>query len=353
MKKRVYQVGPSKSLRGGISTVIRDITNSDILNEKYEIVDIESVNKNKLKTFLKAILKVKNIKSDEIIHFHVASNGSFIRKFILFKIANKNTKKIMHIHGGGFVDYYKTSNAITKNCIEEMINNCDEIVTVSKYMADNLESKIPMIKGKVKVIYNGVNLKEIDINKLNKENIILFMGKVVDYKGAFDVVNITKDISKNLREKNFKVIMAGDGEIDKLKNIIKENDLEDLISVVGWIDGEEKERLLAKSKIFIMPSKIESFGISAVEAMNYGNVVVCSDKGGLPEIIKEENGFVVSDNSLETFSSILSELIYNNNLIEVISKSNIKYSRRFSVEDMSINIIYLYGNLNNSKEGIL
>ena len=117
MKKKVYQIGPSTKLKGGISTVIYNLINSDILNQNYDLINIQSTGKNKLATFVNAIFKVRKIEKDSIIHFHVASNGSFIRKYILFKVSSNTSKKIIHIHGGGFINFYEKSNSIIKKCI--------------------------------------------------------------------------------------------------------------------------------------------------------------------------------------------------------------------------------------------
>lgn len=345
MKRRVYQIGPSTELKGGISTVICNLTNSKILNQNYDLINIQSIRKNKLVTFIKAIFKTRNMEKNSIIHFHVASNGSFIRKYILFKLSNKDSKKIMHIHGGGFIDFYQKSNIIMKSCIKDMVDNCDRVISVSNYMTKGLKDEFPGINSKISMIYNGTEIKDIKINWEDKKNVILFMGKVTEYKGIYDLINVIKNIEPNLKKEKWIVKVAGDGEVEKVKSIIKEKKIEDLIQVVGWIDGEKKENMIKESKIFMMPSYIESFGIAAIEAMNLGNVVVCSDAGGLPEIVKSRNGYVVNENSIDGYCNALNHLIGNEAEMKEISQNNIARSKEFSLEKMFNNIIKEYENL--------
>ncbi|EOU1912466.1 glycosyltransferase family 4 protein [Clostridium perfringens] len=345
MKRKVYQIGPSLELKGGISTVIYNLSNSEDLNLNYDLINIKSVGKYKLITFIKSIFRSINIENDSIVHFHVASNGSFIRKYILFKLINKHSKKIIHIHGGGFIEFYQKTNNIMKSYIRDMINNCDKIISVSNYMTEELNREFPSIDTKISMIYNGIEIKNITINWEDKKNVILFMGRIVEYKGIYNLIDVIKNIKYNLKKEKWIVKIAGDGEVEKVKDIIKEKNLEDLIQVVGWVDGEKKENIIKESKIFIMPSHVESFGIAAVEAMNYGNVIVCSDVGGLPEIVKSENGYVVKNNSIEEYCKVLNHLIKNNNEMREISQRNIKKSEEFSLEKMFSNLIKEYENL--------
>ncbi|MGL5754068.1 MAG: glycosyltransferase family 4 protein [Paraclostridium sp.] len=345
--KKVFQIGPDMNLKGGIATVIRQISLSEKLNKKYDQVFISSTNDtNKLITYLKCIITVLFIKKGSIVHIHVASNGSFIRKYILFKLLRNKTKKIVHIHGGNFINYYRKSNKLLKLCITDMINQANSVISVSDYMINELKSEFSNYDYKFAKVYNGIKLENKKIRYEDKQNIILYMGKIVTYKGIYDLITAINYIKDVFVDNNWKVVIAGNGEIDKILSIIKQNELSEIIEIAGWVDGKNKKKLLKDSKITVVPSHIESFGISAVEAMAYGNAIIATDVGALPELITEsENGFIINKSDCIELGNKIKFLIKNEKLIETMCFKNIKHSQNFSDELMFEMIMEIYGNL--------
>ena len=65
------------------------------------------------------------------------------------------------------------------------------------------------------------------------------------------------------------------------------------VRFAGEVAGEEKKELLASARALLMPSRApEAFGLVCVEALLSGTPVICSDRGGLPEIVAGDVGFV-------------------------------------------------------------
>lgn len=344
--KRVFQIGPDKNLKGGIATVIRQINESNSLNDKYNIRIIPTISTNKIITYIKAVIEVLNIEDKDIVHFHVASNGSFLRKYILFKILRKNTKKVIHIHGGNFINYYKNSGNLIKYFINDMIKNSNKIISVSEYMIKELKSEFTEYKDKFLKIYNGIELNEICINYEEKNNTIVYLGKLVEYKGIYDLISAI-DYSKDiLNNEGWNVIIAGNGEIDSVNKLIREKKIDNIVKVIGWIDGADKADMLRKSKIIIIPSHIESFGISAVEAMSFGNSVIATNVGSLPEIIIDnKNGFLVEKGNYIEIGEKIKKFIYDDMIGKDMCYKNIRYSKQFSKEVMIDKIVNVYDNL--------
>ncbi len=340
--RKVYQIGPDKNLKGGIATVINDINQSSLIKENYEVINIPTIDKKKYICFFYSIIKIFKIEPNSILHFHVASNGSFIRKYILFKLSKKNCKKIFHLHGGGFIDFCNNSNRLIKLLIEDMLKKSNLIINVSDYMRDSLVTLYPDIQGKCIRIYNGINSNEKDTKFQSKEDWILFMGKLEEHKGIYDLIEILDLSADFIRESSWKVKIAGNGDIDQIKKIVNNKRINDFTEVIGWIQGENKRNILKKSKIFIIPSHVESFGIAAVEAMQLGNVILSSDAGALPEIIGSNNGYVINKKDYREYSKTIKKLIHNNSLLEKICKNNIDYARGFSTETMIESIIEQY-----------
>lgn len=102
----------------------------------------------------------------------------------------------------------------------------------------------------------------------------------------------------------------GSGPIENdLKKIVKELGLSKVI--LFRKETLQKEIYFQNADIFVYPSVCdEAFGISLVEAMNYGILCIASDRGGIPEIIHHgENGFLFSSGDPEQLAKQLLHVI--------------------------------------------
>lgn len=339
---KVYNFGPSIYLKGGIATVIKQIYDSKKINKEFKIYNIATIYNNKIKDFLKAIIKAMFISEGSIAHIHMASSGSFYRKAIVTYILRNRCKIIIHIHGGNFYWFYVKSNFFMKIIIEKVLDLADYIVTVSNSLAVDVK-KINISNKDIKVIYNSIKKPSNNIDFINKENKLIFMGKIEEYKGIYDILQAIKNIKDELEIDGWKLLIAGDGEADEIKRLIKEYKIGNVVEVLGWIDEKCKKEVLDKTKILIMPSYIESFGISCVEAMSYGNSVIVSNVGGLPEIVDNNiNGIIISPGDIEALENSILALIKNENTMINYYKNNIKKSKKFYEKNMINEILELY-----------
>ena len=82
--------------------------------------------------------------------------------------------------------------------------------------------------------------------------------------------------------------MVGDGTLRaKLEQQAAELGCADRITWVGRQPQEELNKWYGQMDIVLMPSRSEGFGLSAIEAMANGCVVVASEVGGLPEVVRD------------------------------------------------------------------
>lgn len=265
MKKRIFQFGPKLDQKGGIVTVIDSIMKLNFPDE-FSIENIGTTNaNNKVYEFLKSIsytLKKLINKEIDIAHIHVASNGSFYRKSIIALICKFfKVPVIIHIHGGYFKEFYKSMNKTTKKYFFYVLKKIDNVIVLTEswkeFFSQFLDEK------KIYVVSNFTFVPKVKNSQLSnkKEKIeILFLGKLGKVKGTYDLIDAA-EILKN-RDLKFKIILAGDGEIEKCKDKIKQKGLSECVNVIGWINKEQKEKYLKNSDILVLPSYFESFGLS-------------------------------------------------------------------------------------------
>jgi len=112
-----------------------------------------------------------------------------------------------------------------------------------------------------------------------------------------------------------KLYVGGDGEVEKLKKIIAENNLEHIVEYVGWVSGERKVELLKECDVYILPSYNEGLPISILEAMSYGLVVASTNVGGIPEVIENgHNGYLFEAGDKPQIFETLQKIINDDSL---------------------------------------
>ncbi len=259
-------------------------------------------------TLISALIKFTYaliFKDIRIIHIHSASYNSFFRKLIFVKIALRFKKKIiLHIHGGSFNTFYENSKDNKREKIKYIINKVDGIVCLSKfwesYFSSNFNPK------RIYIIPNIVpSPKEWNAIKNNRKQYhFLFLGKVCKEKGCWDLLEVIHE-NKTLLWGKAIFHIGGNGETEKLKQLIKEYNIADIVKFEGWISGDKKIKLLQNSDIYILPSYNEGLPISILEAMSYSMPILSTTVGGIPEVVDESNGILTEPgNKVQLWESI-------------------------------------------------
>lgn len=342
----VLMIGPDRvRVKGGMSTVINNYYNSDI-KDKANIRFISSVVDGKkifkaftfIKSYLLTIyyLMFSNI---NIVHIHTASRNSFIRKSYYIRLARLFRKKIIiHMHGGEFDKYYwNESNEKKRNKIRKILNYSDVIIALGekwkKSISEYCDTKIVVINNAIKT--NDKNNYSLESNK------IVFLGRLEEAKGVFDLIEAAKKICKQNNEVEF--ILAGNKNEDKIKSIISYNNLTERIKLTGWIGSEEIDKLLKETMIFILPSYNEGMPMSILEAMSYGIPIISTNVGGIPELVKSENGILINPGDIEELEKAIEVLIKDEKMRLEISKSNYNIIiNRYSQEKHNKSLLNLY-----------
>jgi len=148
-----------------------------------------------------------------------------------------------------------------------------------------------LVKNKIIVLPNvadGEAVKEkAEMEKDKAACDILFSGRLVLSKRPLFFVEIAAELKK--RRGKIKAVMLGQGDLrEDIRKAIKEYQLEDSVELPGYLDNPFP--VVAASKVLVMPSAWEGFGLAAIEAMTLGKPVVCSPVGGLTDIVDDTCG---------------------------------------------------------------
>jgi len=261
--------------------------------------------------------------STKVIEIH---NRPEIFHFI--KKQNLNYRLILVFHNNPLS--IRGSKKISER--QEILNKCDSIIFVSKWVQSKFFEGLNKKKcKKCFVIYPAIK----KINKFPiKQKIITFIGKLNRSKG-YDIAG--KAIIKILNlHKNWRAVVAGNEERE-VYNFKHKN-----LKIYKWLSHDKILTLLKKTSICLVPSTWdEPFGRISMEASNYGNAVILSNKGGLLEtsdhyvklakidednIFKEINNLIINPKKLSQIQkkSFNNSKIFIEKSVKIFDKIKIK-----------------------------
>ena len=184
------------------------------------------------------------------------------------------------------------SHPFYKKAVQFSINHSEYVTAVSQSLKEDTE-RLFDITTKIKVIPNFIDIDKIKFRTVPCEKgqiapddqlIITHISNFRPLKRVIDVLKTFKIVNEQL---NVKLLMVGDGpEKERAMRYCKSHNMEDAVLFLG--KSNQIDEILCFSDLFLLPSEQESFGLAALEAMVNGVPVICSNVGGLPEVI--ENG---------------------------------------------------------------
>lgn len=349
--KNILYVGPDhKNHRGGIGAVL-SIYSKNIA--PFNFIPTLSY-KNKFHEFVffsgsifKLIfLLIKNRKI-KIVHIHGAKEGSILRKYFICFIAKKifSKKMIFHIHAGGFDEYYLRGSKFYKYMCRFVVNNTDALVVLSNRW-DEFFQKNFRIK-KLIVIKNPVEHKQpVVIKQKNKSEVVfLFLGRIADHKGVFDLVNLVTTEQNSLRGK-CRFLIGGNHEVDRLNKAIEDGGIGDIVEYIGWVQNDEKDRFFCMSDYFILPTYEEGMPMTILEAFSYGKPVITTPVGSIPEVVEHnKNGFLFTPGDMDQLKKIIADVINDRSKYDCMRRHAMNTAEYYYPESIKTELEKLYSEI--------
>lgn len=205
----------------------------------------------------------------------------------------------------------------------------DKIIAVSEHTKNKLINTLKVNPRKIITIPNAIDIKKINSIKPAKEKSdVIFAGRLNEHKN----VDILIKAIKILEEKNQKIkcIIIGDGpEKQNLQHLTNKLNLNKNIVFKGFVDKHEDVLSSIKSsKVFVLPSTREGFGIALIEANACGIPVITvnhKDNASRDLIKQGENGFITELNEKDIADKIKIAIKNNKSMKENCLKSAEKY----------------------------
>lgn len=335
-------LGPAKQTKGGIASVIKAQEETDTW-QKWNCKWIETFTDrsvfHKMISFVFSLIKfLYLLPGAGIVHIHFSEPTSAYRKSFFVRTAKLfNKKVVLHFHS---FSPETTLFGPKSKLYEKLLSMGDRIIVLSQFWKDQIQ-KVVHSENKISIIYNPCP-RINSIGSGEKEKTILYAGILNKRKGYLDLLEAFCKIAH--LNKDWKVVFAGNGEIEKGKAFAKNNNISDQVQFKGWVSGKEKEELFKTASIFCLPSYAEGFPMSVVEAWAYGLPVITTPVGGLPDVLEHKNNAMVFEpGDISLLSEHIKTLLSDVKLREKISAESIKLSQgAFNIHTFDVELDRVY-----------
>lgn len=210
-------------------------------------------------------------------------------------------------------------------------NRSHAIIANSQDTSRRLEEKgVRSVKKRV-ILHGVINKAQMEARQTagvtrtndSKPLTIGFVGRLSPEKGCtylLDALALLKE-----KEGQLRLLIVGDGtEMENLKKKVAELGIENMVIFVGW--QANTAAYYSQMDIVVVPSLLESLGLTALEAMSYGKPVIATRVNGIPEIVRDcETGLLVSPASPNELYLAIERLLKDPDLREKLGCQSQRY----------------------------
>lgn len=200
------------------------------------------------------------------------------------------TPVFLHVHATEYDRSGENLNNDVYRIEREGFRRATHIFAVSRYTAGIIERLYGVNRRKITVVYNAPeeNMRHfvIDPNDktIKREPRVVFLGRLTFQKGPDHFLRAAQIVAQVNKEARF--IFCGTGDmLAQLRHQAHRLGIEDRVHFAGFVDPSGVDQILMHSKVLVMPSVSEPFGLVALEAIRCGIPIIISKQSGVREVL--------------------------------------------------------------------
>ncbi len=206
-------------------------------------------------------------------------------------------------------DIYDRS-LLLRTALRRGLRQATVITACSRFTLDDA-GRFGLAAGRGEVVFNGTTLDETAAEAIETPfgRYVLCLGRVVEKKGFDLMLEAFARVAPS--HPDVGLVVAGDGRaLPTLRQRAVELGIADQVHFPGSLGRASVAGAMRDAAIFVMPSRIEPFGIVALEGWRGGTPIIVSARGGAPEFVRDGiDGLVVDPFDAEALANAVSRLL--------------------------------------------
>jgi glycosyltransferase involved in cell wall biosynthesis len=193
------------------------------------------------------------------------------------------------------------------------LGKASRIIAASQHTADDLVALLGLDAGIIRIIYPGTDVETFQKRVHSAQarslvpegkRIILSLGSVERRKNLASLPDVFRVLQPQFRKGNWIFVRCGDLLSRELEHEVREVIGPENLLQLGHRYGDEVVSLFQSASVFVMPSTLEGFSFTMMEAMAAGVPVVANRTSTNPEVGQEAVAYYANGDRLEAANAI-------------------------------------------------
>lgn len=214
------------------------------------------------------------------------------------------------------------------------------IVAISEFVKKDLVDIYHFNPDKIDVIYNPILIDKSDVvsfdvvkekYQIEKEEYYYSVSQLIPHKNFDTLIDVFKQIKDKQIGLPCKLLVSGiNGNAgEALRQKLKQLNLEDSIILTGFVDNNVRNTLYQNCKAFLFPSVFEGFGMTAVEAMDWGRPVLTTKCASIPEVTQWKANYVDDPYDVDEWIQKMGCLTNRSSEVDFSKYDEVKIARKY------------------------
>jgi len=241
----------------------------------------------------------------DLVHGHFASLGRFPARYAA---SYYDVPFTVTAHAA---DLYHDPN---KEQLEHIVSKADQVVTISEYNKDYIESEITD-KTPINVVHAGIRPEKFEPISSTASTRILTVSRYVEKKGLPYAIEAVSKVVNQFPDLEYHIVGSGEME-DEIRERIDEYELSDTVELLGNVTDERLIAEFDEASCFLLPCIVAESGdrdgipVALMESMAMETPPISTDVSGIPELIDhQQNGMVVEPKNIDELAEAVSTIL--------------------------------------------
>jgi len=326
----VMLLGPSLNAVSGVSTHLNQLFHSSLAKE-FDLLHFQVGSENRKESVVSKLARFLFSpvqffwrliqQKPQIVHLNTSLEPkSYWRDIAYLVIAIIMGKKIVYqVHGGALPQAFFKDNRLLTIFLKFVLRSADVVVLLSQEELFAYRDFVP--SQHLEVIPNaieiGADAEWKKVSTLEEKPLrLVYVGRLAENKGIYEIVEAIEIMHNH--GKNIQLVFAGSGpEEIRLRACVEDLGLNDSVSFVGAVFGEEKKRVWEDADLFVFPTyHREGLPYTLLESMSARTPPVVSPVGAIPDVMEDGvHGVFVASRNPEALAETIERLDNNRALI--------------------------------------
>lgn len=264
----------------------------------------------------------------DVVHINLSGHGSTYRKLVIARLCQAlEIAYVLHLHSSDYMNFWSDRNTFLNRRIRCMFIRAAAIVVLGRSWRNFVAARVPEAQDRIVIVPNATEVPALARSGRDDDSVhIVFLGRLEARKG---VPQLCAALATLNELPAWRATIAGDGEAEETRALIKQLGLAQRVELPGWQGSEDVARLLSGADILALPSFAENLPMSVIEAMAAGVTVVATPVGAVEDIVTDgENGLLVPAGDIQALATALRRLIVDPDLRARLGKAGLAVHRQ-------------------------